>query len=148
MWWPTKPLMSRLPVCQCLREKETECQMLPEDWLGDSQVFEKYISGIYDQYSAGQDCHGWSVCGYSVERVTAELCSTERVMWICAVLCSRSASMLWTSANRTKQILDRAMRLEYWMYECRVISCEWLLKFLWVFCFNYWLFSLFVRLCQ
>ena len=72
---------------------------------------------------------------HSVER--AEECN-------CGVLCSRPVSVKWVSAgNQTKQNVDRTMSLEDWVHKCLVIFCEWFLKFLWVFCFNYWLFQLF-----
>ena len=59
-----------------------------------------------------------------------ELHSVERVWeWICEVLCSRP---VWAD-DRTKRNVDRAMSPEYWMYKCRVISCE---LFLCVFLFQ------------
>jgi len=77
------------------------------------------------------------------ETVTAELNSNEWVdKWICGVLCSRPVSLLWASVyKRTKQTVDTAISPEYWVHKCRVISCEWFLTFLWVFCFNYRLFN-------
>ena len=43
----------------------------------------------------------------------------------------------WASVdNRIKETVDRVMHPEYWMYDCRVISCEWFLKLLYVLRFN------------